>query len=87
MSYISSAARVLEDFTYLQQFHNDHGAVLEFRAHIGPLVVKGVDMIQLNAEGQISDFEVMVRPAKGLEAVATAIAQQLALATSPGGEQ
>ena len=86
MLYISSAARVLEDFTYLRQFHNDQGVVLEFRAHIGPLVVKGVDMIQLNAEGQISDFEVMLRPAKGLQAVATAMAQQLASAPSPESE-
>jgi hypothetical protein len=87
MLYLSSAVRVLEDFTYLRQFDNDQGVVLEFRAHIGPLVVKGVDMIQLNAEGQITDFEVMIRPAKGLEAVATAMTQRLALATTPESEQ
>jgi hypothetical protein len=40
--------------------------------------VKGVDIIQFNAEGQIIDFEVMVRPANGLQALAVAMAQQLA---------
>jgi hypothetical protein len=87
MLYISAAASVLEDFAYLRQFHNDDGAVLEFRAHIGQIVVKGVDIIQLNAVGQISDFEVMIRPAKALEALATAMAQQLALMASPEGER
>jgi hypothetical protein len=82
MFYISGAASVLEDFTYLRRFHNDQGAALEFQAHIGQIVVKGVDIIQLNSEGRISDFEVMVRPAKALEALAAAMAQQLALMAS-----
>ncbi len=87
MLYLSSAASVFEDFVYLRQFTGDHAVVLEFSARIGPFLVKGVDLIQLNAEGQISDFEVMVRPAKGLQALATAMAQQLALATSPENEK
>lgn len=69
MLYLRSAASVLEDFVYHWQFIGDHAVVLEFSAHIGPLSVKGVNLIQLNAEGQISDFEVMVRPATGLQAL------------------
>lgn len=76
--YLSSAVRVLEDFTYNRQFVGDNAVVLEFSAHIGSLSVKGVDIIQFNAEGQIIDFEVMVRPANGLQALAMAMAQQLA---------
>ncbi len=87
MLYIRSAASVFKDVVYHRQFTGDHAIVLEFSAHIGPLSVKGVDIIQLNAEGQISDFEVMVRPAKALQALATAMAQQLALATSPESEK
>ena len=78
MLYLSSAARVLEDFTYHRQFVGDNAVVLEFSARIGQLSVKGVDIIQFNAEGQIVDFEVMVRPANGLQALAAAMAQQLA---------
>ena len=40
--------------------------------------LKGVDIIQFNDAGQISDFEVMVRPATGLQALGAAMAQQLA---------
>src|SRR6516164_10959315 len=78
MQYLSSAARVLQDFTYHRQFVGDNAVVLEFSARVGQLSVKGVDIIQFNAEGQIVDFEVMVRPANGLQALAAAMVQQLA---------
>ncbi len=83
MLYLSSAVRVLEDFTYHRQFVGDNAVVLEFSVHVGTLSVKGVDIIQFNAEGQITDFEVMVRPASGLQALGTAMAQQLASTVSP----
>ena len=83
MLYLSSAVRVLEDFTYHRQFVGDNAVVLAFSARIGTLSVKGVDIIQFNAEGQIVDFEVMVRPAKGLQAVAAAMTQQLASTAPP----
>ncbi len=83
MLYLSSAARVLEDFTYQRQFVGDNAVVLEFSARVGSLSVKGVDIIQFNAAGQIVDFEVMVRPANGLQALGAAMAQQLASADPP----
>jgi len=76
--YLSSAARVLEDFAYHRQFLGDNAVVLEFSARVGSMGLKGVDIIQFNDAGQISDFEVMVRPATGLQALGAAMAQQLA---------
>jgi len=78
MLYLSSAVRVLEDFTFHRQFVGDNAVVLEFSARVGTLSVKRVDIIQFNADGQITDFEVMVRPANGLQALGAAMAQQLA---------
>jgi hypothetical protein len=83
MLYLSSAACVLEDFTYQRQFVSDNAVVLEFSARVGSLSVKGVDIIQFNAAGQIVDFEVMVRPANGLQALGVAMAHQLASADPP----
>ena len=71
----------------MNEILSEVAVVLEFSAHVGQLSVKGVDIIQFNAEGQIVDFEVMVRPANGLQALAVAIAQQLASANSPGTER
>ena len=78
MLHISSAMRALEDFTYHRRFVGDHEVVLEFSAHVGSMSLKGVDIIQFNDAGQIGDFEVMVRPANGLQAFGAAMAQQLA---------
>jgi hypothetical protein len=78
--YLSCAVRVLEDFAYHRQFVGDNAVVLEFSAHVGSMSMKGVDIIQFNDAGQISDFEVMVRPATGLQALGAAMAQQLASA-------
>ncbi len=83
MLSLSSAVRVLEDLTYQRRFVGDNAVVLEFSAHVGPVSVKGVDIIQFNAAGQIVDFEVMVRPADGLQALGAAVAQQLASADLP----
>ena len=83
MLYLSSAVRVLEDFTYHRQFVGDNAVVLEFSARVGQLSVKGVDIIQFNDAGKITDFEVMVRPANGLQALGVAMAQQLASTVPP----
>ena len=81
--YLTSAARVLKDFTYHRQFSNESGVVLEFTAHIGDLTVKGVDIIEFGDDGRIVDFEVMVRPATGLQALAAAMQAELALTPTP----
>jgi hypothetical protein len=70
---------VLEDFVYHRQFVGDNAVVLEFSAYVGSMSLKGVDIIRFNDAGQISDFEVMVRPATGLQALGAAMAQQLAI--------
>lgn len=83
MLYLSCAARVLQDFTYEREFVGDNAVVLEFSARVGSLKVKGVDILQFNAAGQITNFEVMVRPANGLQALGAAMAQALASSLPP----
>ena len=52
--------------------------VLEFSANVGEKTLKGIDMIQFNEQGQIIDFEVMLRPKSGLEALAVQMGQRMA---------
>ncbi len=78
MKYLISAAEVLEDFTYHREFVSEDSVALEFTARIGQMTVKAMDIIKFNPEGQIIDFEVMARPAKGLQALAAAMAEKLA---------
>ncbi|HZS09951.1 MAG TPA: nuclear transport factor 2 family protein [Blastocatellia bacterium] len=75
---LSAASRVFEDFAYHREMTDGTTWVLEFSARVGEFSLKGVDIIRFNAEGRIEDFEVMVRPFKGLQALSEAMGRQMA---------
>ena len=70
---------VFEDFKYHRSFVTGDGAsvVLEFSANVSGKALKGIDMVRFNAEGKIVEFEVMVRPASGLQALGAAMGAKL----------
>ena len=76
--------QIFENFTYHREFYTEDGlnVVLEFSANIGDKKLKGIDMIRFNEEGQMVDFEVMIRPKSGIEALATLMGQRMAQAPS-----
>ena len=68
---LTTVVQVFENYRYERQFVcGDHDVTLEFAANIGKFELKGVDLIRFNADGQMQDFEVMVRPLKALQALA-----------------
>jgi hypothetical protein len=75
---LSAASQVFEGFSYHREMTDGTSWTLEFSAHIGPIGLKGVDLIRFNEAGQITEFEVMVRPAKGLQALGEAMARKMA---------
>lgn len=79
---LQTVMTVFEDFTYHREFVSDDGlnVVLEFSARVGERGLKGVDVIAFNADGQITDFEVMVRPMNGLQALGAEMGAKLAAA-------
>jgi SnoaL-like domain len=74
---LSTAAAVFEDFKYHRRFVDGNDVALEFSARIGETELKGIDLIRFSDEGLITDFEVMVRPASGLQALGVAMASRL----------
>jgi len=76
---LSNVIEVFEDFTYHRVFAGADGlsAVLEFSAKVGDKSLKGIDMIQFDEDGLITDFEVMVRPFNGLQALGAAMGARL----------
>jgi len=78
---------VFSGFAYERQFASGDGfdVALEFRAHVGGKQLKGIDLIRFDAEGRIVDFEVMIRPASGLAALADEMSRRLAAAMPVGG--
>lgn len=78
---------VFSGFAYERQFATADGdsVALEFRAQVGDKLLKGIDLIRFDADGRIVDFEVMIRPASGLQALADAMGRRLAAAMPSGG--
>ena len=75
---LATAASVFEDFRYHRRFAAGNDVALEFSARIGATELKGIDLIRFDDAGRITEFEVMVRPASGLQALGQAMAQRLA---------
>ena len=75
---LATAASVFEDFTYHRRFVAGNDVALEFSARIGATQLKGIDLIRFDDDGLITEFEVMVRPATGLQALGQAMAARLA---------
>lgn len=65
----SSAAGSTGKFRYVKQILDGNHAVLEFETTVGDITVNGIDMITCDDEGMITEFKVMVRPKKAMEAV------------------
>lgn len=77
---LNTAFGVFENFKYHRELASSDGlnVVLEFSATVGDKQLKGIDMIQFNAEGKIVEFEVMIRPMSGLQALAQEMGARLA---------
>lgn len=74
---LSTVAEVFQDFTYHRELIDGNNWALEFSARVGDLSVKGIDLIRLDDDGQIVEFEVFIRPANGLQALGAAMAQTM----------
>jgi hypothetical protein len=80
MGYLLAAGQTLgnDSFRYTRVFDCGDRAVLEFETEMDGIQVNGIDMIEWNADGQITDFKVMVRPLKAINAVHAAMGAMLA---------
>ncbi|MGE0830850.1 MAG: nuclear transport factor 2 family protein [Hyphomonadaceae bacterium] len=76
---------VFEDFAYHRQLvsRDGHSVVLEFSARVGDRQLKGIDFIRFDADGRIVDFEVMVRPMSGLQALGAAMGERVGAMLPP----
>lgn len=83
--YLAGAAMVLanDDFKYVREVYGDGFAVLEFETVLDGMQVNGVDMISWNADNRITEFKVMIRPLKGVNAVHQAMGRALEAMSKP----
>jgi hypothetical protein len=70
MLVLTTVVQIFENFRYHRTFiSGSHDAALEFSANIGKWQLKGIDLIRFDDAGKMSEFEVMVRPIKALQAL------------------
>jgi hypothetical protein len=67
---LTTVVQIFENFRYHRSFAGGpHDAALEFSAHIGKWQLKGIDLIKFSESGEMTEFEVMIRPIKALTAL------------------
>jgi SnoaL-like domain len=76
MKVLQAAERVLGSsgrFRYLHQLEDpdDRVAVLEFATEVDGKEVEGIDKLTFDDDGRIAEVKVLLRPASGLQVVAT----------------
>ncbi|WP_285420147.1 nuclear transport factor 2 family protein [Pseudomonas sp. efr-133-TYG-5] len=76
---LNTVFNVFEDFQYHRELATADGlnVVLEFSARVGSRELKGIDMIRFDEQGKIVEFEVMVRPLSGLQALGEEMGRRL----------
>ena len=77
--YLAAAFMTLFDdsFKYVREIVGEQEAMLEFVVELDGIHVNGVDIIRWNENNQITDFKVMVRPLKAINAIRERMAQGL----------
>lgn len=76
---LKNVNQVFENFRYHRSFVSDCGSsvVLEFSAEVNGKALKGIDMLRFDDQGKILEFEVMVRPLSGLQALGAEMARRM----------
>ena len=76
---LNTALKVFENFKYHRELASADGlnVVLEFSANVGDKQLKGIDLIRFDSAGRIVEFEVMVRPLSGLQALGQEMGRRL----------
>jgi hypothetical protein len=74
---LTTVTQVFKEFRYVREILDETNWALEFEAKIGELTLRGVDLIRLNPDGKIIDFEVMIRPANALQALGLEMSRRL----------
>lgn len=77
--YLGAAGNTLggETFRYTRVFDCVDKAVLEFETEMDGIFVNGIDMIEWDEDGLITEFKVMVRPLKAIQTVHAAMKAML----------
>ena len=86
VTYLAAAGQTLgnDSFAYVRELVDGHNAMLEFTTEMDGVHVNGIDLIEFDEDGMITDFKVMIRPLKAVNKVWEMMAAQLQAGASKG---
>ncbi len=74
-----------EDFVYVDDIEQGNSHMLRFSARVGDKAVDGVDLLELDDDGLIGRFSVMIRPLSAAHAMADAMSARFEAAGGKPG--
>lgn len=77
---LGEVIQVFEDFRYTDELLTDGAHALVFRASVADRDIEGIDLLRMNAQGEIADFTVLLRPLSALLPFAQAMGERAAAA-------
>jgi hypothetical protein len=63
---LTQVAATLEDLTYSDELTEDGTVALRFKAHVGDRELEGIDFLELDDEGKVTELTVFMRPLSAL---------------------
>lgn len=84
MGYLLAAGSVFTDtkFRYVKEIEADNRLIMEFEAEMDGKYVNGVDIIDFDDDGLITEFKVMIRPLQAVNMLWEKMGAQLEAAKS-----
>jgi hypothetical protein len=77
---LSHVAAVFEDFTYVDELAADGRLVLRFSARVGDRQLEGIDYLELDGDGRVTELTVFLRPLSAINAFNEQMSARLAAA-------
>jgi hypothetical protein len=65
---LTHVAATLEDLTYTDELTDGNTVALRFKANVGDKELEGIDFLELDADGNVAELTVFMRPFSALTA-------------------
>ena len=77
---LTHVAATLEDLAYVDELHESNTVVLRFKARVGDRELEGIDFLELDGDGKVTELTVFMRPLSAINAFNERMAERLGVA-------
>jgi hypothetical protein len=74
---LTHVAATLEDFAYTDELAGENSVCLRFKARVGDRELEGIDFLELDEDGKVTELTVFMRPLSAITAFNEQMKQRL----------